>query len=162
MRYAPPVRATVTRIRRFSRSDAVFVGETGREAFSEYGSDAREHTLSLMAAPGATTLIAEHDDRPVGFAIVGVRGDVAHLHAIAVVTGMRGRGVGEALLRAAERNAMSRGGVEVRLETGEANLEAIDLFVRSGYRQERRVARYYRTGYDALIFAKRLDTPATR
>ncbi len=144
-------------IRAFAPTDAAFVLEIADEAFSEYsGGDATANTLDLVSARGALTLIAERDGRAVGFAVIGVRAEDAHLYAIAVVPRVRGHGVGRKLLRAAERNAAARGATTMRLETGEANLGAIDLFMRAGYQRERVVPRYYRSGYDALVFTKTL------
>jgi ribosomal-protein-alanine N-acetyltransferase len=151
----------VTVVRPFTAEDTFFVRRVAAEAFAEYdAARAAAHTLSLVQSPNARTLIAEHDGRPVGFAIVAVEGDYAHLSAVAVVRGLRGRGIGGKLVRAAERNAVVRGARVMLLETGEANLAAIDLFVRSGYQRDGRVARYYRTGYDALRFRKALGARA--
>jgi ribosomal-protein-alanine N-acetyltransferase len=146
-----------TVVRPFIAADAAFVHGVSVEAFAEYdGARAAVHTVSLAQGPRARTLIAEQAGRPVGFAIVTVEGGRAHLCAVAVARGLRGRGIGGRLLRAAEHHAMARGARVMLLETGEANLAAIDLFVRSGYQRDGRVARYYRTGYDALRFRKAL------
>lgn len=125
------------------------------DAFAEYdGGRGGSRVLSMAASRDARLLIAECPPRRVGFALVEVARARAHLGAIAVVRAMRGTGVGRRLLREAEDCAQRMGALEMHLETGEANVEAMALFVRAGYRREGRVKRYYRAGYDALIYAK--------
>jgi len=127
------------------------------EAFSEYdGAHAASKVVAMVGAPRTHTLVAERSKRPVGFVSLGVGGDGAHIAAIAVVRDARGRGIGARLLRAAERLARSLGAQVVRLETGEANLAALDMFLRAGYRIETRIPRYYRCGYDALALRRNL------
>jgi ribosomal protein S18 acetylase RimI-like enzyme len=144
-------------IRRYAEADADFLRALADEAFSEYdGAGGRAGSHAVAMARVAHTLVAERTNRPVGFVWLGVDGDVAHIGAIAVVRGERGRGIGARLLRAAEKLAQTLGARAVELETGEANLAALDMFVRAGYRIEGRVSRYYRTGYDALQLRRNL------
>jgi ribosomal-protein-alanine N-acetyltransferase len=86
---------------------------------------------------------------------------VALLQAIAVEPRARGRGVGSALLSAVEQLARSRDAPAIRLCTAQANLEALDLFLKHGFVIERRLARFYAKGQDACTCVKRLS-PAPR
>ena len=114
------------------------------------------HVVAIASAARTHTLVAERSNRPVGFVTLHVDRGAAHIGAIAVVRTARGRGIGARLLRAAERLAQRLGAQVVALETGEANLAALDMFVRAGYRIEGRIPRYYRTGYDALTLRRDL------
>ncbi len=56
----------------------------------------------------------------------------------------RGRGVGSALLRAAEDAAIRRGAVALRVETQQINVPACRFYARAGFRLERAVRGAYR------------------
>ena len=91
----------------------------------------------------------------VGFAAVGDDGDgVLSLHAIAVVRGERGRGIGVRLMRAFEQLAGRRGARRLELCTADYNLAALDLFYRHGFRLLRRRERFYERGQDACTLIK--------
>jgi ribosomal protein S18 acetylase RimI-like enzyme len=152
----------VITIRRYADTDAGFVGALGEEAFREYdggGGRAATHVVAMANAARMHTLVAERTNRFVGFVTIEVNGESAHVSAIAVIRDARGRGIGARLLRAAEKLAQELGARVVVLETGEANLAALDMFVRAGYRIEGRIPRYYRTGYDALTLRRTLSDP---
>jgi ribosomal protein S18 acetylase RimI-like enzyme len=136
-------------------SDAAFLRALGQRAFGEYDASAGEHTVLLGERRDALTLVACAEDRPVGFAIVKLSGAASSLDAIAVDEASRGAGVGKRLLLAAEREARRRGATELGLVTAEANLSALDLFLKAGFRIERRLPRYYRRGQDAVRLRKR-------
>ena len=152
------MRAPAVHLVRFARpGDLGFVRDVAAAVLAEYDGDTRgTRTVAMVAAPGARTLIAELDGAPAGFAVVQLDREPAHLNAIAVAPRVSGLGVGPRLLRAVERYAASRGARSMRLETGEANLVAIEMFVRAGYTRDGRIPRYYRTGYDALTYRKTL------
>lgn len=153
-------RSTLPRLRRYRGTDAAFVRELGARAFSEYSPRAGTG-MPNAADRGSAVIVAELGEVAVGFAVVtfenaGPRRGVASLDAIAVVEAERGRGVGRALLRGAERVARTRGAAELRLVTAQANVAALDLFLRAGFDTERRLARYYPRGQDAISMRKRL------
>jgi len=56
---------------------------------------------------------------------------------------MRGRGIGSALLEAAERVAVRRGARSMRVETQQINVPACRLYARQGFRVERIVTGAY-------------------
>jgi ribosomal protein S18 acetylase RimI-like enzyme len=152
------MRAPAVVLVRFARAgDFGFVRDLAAAVFAEYGDTRGTRTAAMVFAPGARTLVAELGGAPVGFAAVQVDRDRAHLIAIAVAPQSSGLGVGPRLLRAAEQEAVKRGARRMRLETGEANLVAIEMFVRAGYTRTDRLPRYYRTGYDALTYRKELS-----
>lgn len=120
------------------------------DAFAEFSRSPGPHTLSMLRT--ASTLIAERDGHPVGFSVTEFRTDrVAHLVAIAVEYQHRGVGVGSALLAAEQARAVRHGSRALELCTAESNLEAIDLFLRRGFRIQSRVPQYYARGQTACL-----------
>ncbi len=144
-------------IRSRSASDAAFIEALGREAFAEYSLRSAGQTLAMSEAPAACTFVATRGRTPVGFAVLGVgRDGVAHLDAIAVGASWRGHGVGRRLLQHAESEARARGAGRMSLVTAQANLAALDLFLKEGFCVVTRLPRYYARGQDACRLEKRL------
>ena len=168
-------------IRPYSTEDDAFIADLARDAFLEYTPRAVPHTLALVRR--CTTFIAQREPRRrepgggvlggrmresmaggpssrlsrVGFAAVGDEGDgVLSLHAIAVVSGERGRGIGVHLMGAFEQLAIRRGAHRLELCTADYNLAALDLFYRRGFRLLRRRERFYERGQDACVLVKEL------
>jgi ribosomal protein S18 acetylase RimI-like enzyme len=73
-----------------------------------------------------------------------------------VVESQRGRGVGRALLDAAERAAADAGARALELVTAEANLAALELFLKSDYRIVRTLPSFYPRGQTAHVLRKTL------
>jgi [ribosomal protein S18]-alanine N-acetyltransferase len=154
--------AAVPSIRRASPADEAFTALLGGIAFRDFDPRALEHTLALMRGAAAATLVACVEQEPLGFAVVELARDgVALLQAIAVEPRVRGCGIGTALLRAAEQHARAIGCPALRLCTAQANVEALDLFLKHGFRIEHRLARFYTNGQDACTLVKRLAPGAT-
>lgn len=146
--------AGALRFRRFGARDRAFVAALAREAFAEFAREPVGSTLSLVQRH--TSLIAERDGTPVGFATLRLGRGEAELLAIAVVPHERGRGVGRALVRLAESTAREASARSLSLHTADANLAALSTFLRSGFRVERRLPRYYRGVFDACELRKTL------
>jgi ribosomal protein S18 acetylase RimI-like enzyme len=93
----------------------------------------------LSATPGAFSLIARLDGKPVGLAncFTGFSTFAAqplvNVHDLAVLPGYRGRGIGRALLRGVEREAERRGASKVTLEVLSRNERAKSLYLALGY-----------------------------
>lgn len=140
-------------IRGLRGADAGFVLELSEQAFAEFSRDPARSTLWM--AEHFVTLLAERQGKPQGFVVVRVERDaLAELTAIAVVERERGRGVGRALLQAAERRARAQGARGMTLHTADANLAALELFTRAGFRVKRRLPRFYVGVYDACELVK--------
>lgn len=135
-------------------ADDGFIRDLGRDVFTEYSLRAERETARM--ASEAPTLVAIQDGERIGFAIVEILGPNAHLAAIAVIETARGRGVGAALLRAAERLARSRGSRELSLTTADSNLAALDLFLKRGFRRRVQHGGHYARGQRTLRLIKRL------
>jgi len=93
----------------------------------------------MQAVPGALTLLACLDRRPVGAAIC-FRGfstfsgkPLINVHDLSVLKAFRGRGIGSKLLAAVENQAAADGCGKVTLEVRTANPLAERLYRRLGY-----------------------------
>jgi ribosomal protein S18 acetylase RimI-like enzyme len=80
----------------------------------------------------------------------------ARLYSIASDPAARGRGVGGALLDAAEAAARRHRRRLLRLEVRADNTAAIRLYERAGYRRGRHLAGYYEDGADGWRYEKAL------
>jgi ribosomal protein S18 acetylase RimI-like enzyme len=122
----------------------------------------------LIGGDTAEVIIAEAGGTLAGFALIlfKARSLAARLYSIAVAPKFARRGIGAALLTAAEDAARVRGCMTMRLEVHAANVAAAKLYQAAGYRPLGRRVRYYEDGGDAVRFHKRLaplhphaDTP---
>ena len=94
----------------------------------------------LCARPWIVTFLALDEDRPVGL-LIALEGfstfaarPLLNIHDVAVHPDHRGRGVGTALMSAAEEFARERGCCKLTLEVLEGNARASELYARLGYR----------------------------
>lgn len=113
----------------------------------------------LVKKGNAAVLVAEDDGRLVGdVVLLFSRGtSVARLYSIAVADDMRGRGVGRALVTAAEKEAWARPRAYLRLEVRKDNAAAIRLYESLGYRRLGEWPGYYEDRMDAWRFEKSLS-----
>lgn len=118
-----------------------------RNATDLWHSDA-ELVIAHLAgdAPQCLLVVAEdtHADPAavVGMALVTIQGEFmshepsSHLEAIVVAQGVEGRGVGSALLAAAEQGALDRGAQSMTLHVFNANQRAHRLYESLGFESE--------------------------
>ena len=103
-------------------------------------SEVRERLVEGLAAqPGAFSLIARVDGEPAGiancftgFSTFAAR-PLVNVHDLGVRSEYRGRGVGRALLAAAEAEARQRGACKVTLEVLSGNEAAKALYAAVGF-----------------------------
>ena len=148
-------------IRRATPRDAVALGKLENQVFSSDRISLRSFRR-LLRRESAVILAAEQDDRVTGYAMVLFRRNspVARLYSIAIAPRDTGRGLGRALLKAAEDTAIRRQSTSMRLEVREDNSAAIGLYRASGYLPAGRIPGYYADGCDALRLAKPLTATA--
>jgi ribosomal protein S18 acetylase RimI-like enzyme len=143
-------------VRRFTPEDTAFVAALSERAFAEYGKDPARYTLSVIDRPDTRTWLAVEADGPVGLVVLEQHGSHAAILAVAVTERARGRGIGERLMQTAERHARAQGARQLTLCTADANLAALDLFLRRGFRIVRRRLGFYSRRQDACELEKRL------
>lgn len=124
----------------------------------------RRSLRRFVDRPTAACLVAEHKGEVVGYALLLFRlgTAMARLYSIAVSPAMRGMGLGEALMAAAEKVAFGHACIFLRLEVRADNAPAIALYRKLGYRQFGRYLDYYYDHTDALRFEKRLSGDDSR
>ncbi|TPE46497.1 GNAT family N-acetyltransferase [Maribrevibacterium harenarium] len=103
-------------------------------------------------------LVAYEQNQLNGYALVHLfKGRLhARLYSLAVSTQARGKGVGKALLQAAEEAAAQQDCISLRLEVSEFNTAAIRLYEQQGYKVFGRYLDYYEDASNAIRMLKRL------
>jgi len=146
------------RIRPARAADLAALVELENRVFATDRMSARQWRLHLRSDT-APILVAERGSALIGAAVVFFHAShrIARLYSISVAPEARGEGVGEALLRAAERLAMRRGSAIMRLEVRADNLPARKLYERHGYEPFAARARYYEDGCDATRYEKAIS-----
>jgi GNAT superfamily N-acetyltransferase len=141
-------------IRGGTAADRDFVVETARR-FAAFGPPRWRTAAELVAGEvrcldsffdggmrGSALLIAEQDGRSAGFAFLEHATDYftgerhGHLGMIAVVAGAEGRGLGAALMGAAEHWARAQGYSRLTLNVFEGNTRARRAYERAGFEVE--------------------------
>ncbi len=143
-------------VRDWTPADDAFVARLSDEAFGEYGARPSRYTLGVTHSSRARTWLVTEGGAPVGMVMLELRDGVGMVLAVAVARQARGRGIGRLLMRVAERHAVARGARRLSLYAADANLAALDLFLRSGFRIRARKPDFYGRYRDACRLEKRL------
>lgn len=134
--------------------------EIERAAFPDEPWDEASLWAELAARPrrGYVVSVTEADEQLAGYAGLDLCGDVADVMTIAVHPQARGARVGAQLLDRLHDLARDAGATSVMLEVRSDNTVARRLYTTRGYHLVRTRERYYRSGEDALVLRKELDT----
>jgi ribosomal protein S18 acetylase RimI-like enzyme len=118
----------------------------------------------FVRSPRAALIVAEEDGVVAGYALALFRegSGIARLYSIAVAPQFARRGLGSALLAAAEDAALAHDRLAMRLEVHENNAKAIARYRKAGYNLFGRHFQYYADRGHALRFEKRLRPPLRR
>ena len=145
------------RIRQATLADLDAMLELERASFTTDHLTRRQYHRHLHGT-SAAVLAAVDAVGLLGNAVVFFRrnSDIARLYTIAIAHTARGRGLGEALLAAAEDAAIRHGSRRMRLEVRQDNHSAIRLYERRGYRSFGAHAGFYEDGADAWRYEKDL------
>jgi ribosomal protein S18 acetylase RimI-like enzyme/predicted double-glycine peptidase len=115
----------------------------------------------LITRGKASTLVAidSSDGHLLGYILTLFHAgtSLGRIYSLATEPAARGRGVGRALMAAAEADAVEHGCASLRLEVREDNHGAHELYRSLGYRQFAIVTDYYEDHEDALRFQKVLS-----
>ena len=106
---------------------------------------------------GSYCMLAESGNEIAGFILSELAPDEGHIITLDVLDQYRRNGVGSMLLEDAEREAASRGGKRMVLETATTNKAAIAFWKKHGYRQFVTIDNYYGPGLDAFGMEKALS-----
>lgn len=112
----------------------------------------------LIGVPSAQLLVAEDGGLLTGYVLVLFRRktSMARMYSLAVEPSLQGRGIGKALIEAAEKDALGKGVVSMRLEVRMDNAGAIALYRKLGYHDFGVLPDYYDDHMDALRMEKEL------
>lgn len=110
----------------------------------------------LAALDGMILTIRPETGEPGGFALMQSVLDEAEVLTIAVARAARGKGLGRAVLDAAEAEAFDRGARRVFLDVSDRNAAGLALYRAAGYRETGRRRAYYSDGSDAILMEKAL------
>lgn len=112
----------------------------------------------MLTKARADTLVAEEGATLLGYVLLlySRATSVARIYSIAVAAEARGRGVGRALVAAAEATAWGKERAYLRLEIRRDNLPSQRLFEACGYRRFGVLSDYYEDHMEALRYEKSL------
>ena len=119
----------------------------------------RRELRNYLRFPGSECVVAEIENKMVGFCLTAREGARGHIITIDVLEAFRRAGVGAALLAEAEGGLARNGVREVGLETATDNVTAIAFWKKHGYRTLGVWKGYYPGGRDAYAMSKALAPP---
>lgn len=106
--------------------------------------------------------VQERDGAIVGYGVLSIAADEAHVLNLCTAPGNEGHGFGQRMLQALLRIARCSGAQRVYLEVRPSNPRAIALYDRSGFNEIGRRPRYYPAANhgreDAIVMAMELVT----
>ncbi len=136
--------------------DAAAMGELEKECFSEPWSE--RALREEIASPIARFFVAKADGEVVGYAGMILAADEAQITNVAVRETHRRCGIGRALMRALEEEAVRCGASVLQLEVRESGTAARTLYETMGFVTVGKRKRFYRfPSEDAVLMNK---TPA--
>jgi ribosomal-protein-alanine N-acetyltransferase len=110
----------------------------------------RSFFVADVARPGGLCVVAEEGGEVVGYAVAWGSEEV-HLANLAVEPAVRGKGVGDALIRAVLDYGRRRSAESVYLEVRQSNSVARRFYARHGFVPTYLRKGYYENGEDAII-----------
>jgi len=144
------------KLRLFTPADLDQILEIERHSF---GSEAfsKETFLTLYQKFPNLFIIAEVDEKIVGYIITCGLGHKGHVASIAVAPSFRHKGIGGALADLTFEKLKACGAKYVELEVRITNREALDFWKRLGFSPFGISRRFYEDGEDALRMKKMLE-----
>ena len=154
-----PAPAATLRTMRESDLDAVMAIEVRAYPFPWTRGIFRDCLLAGYPA----WLLVEHG-LPIGYGVISLAADEAHILNVCVAPERQGRGLGRQLLRALVQGARERRAERVFLEVRPSNPHAIALYHSEGFNEIGRRPRYYPAHNgreDAIVMRLELDPVKT-
>jgi ribosomal-protein-alanine N-acetyltransferase len=154
------VASSLPQLRSYRASDFETLYRIDQVCFPEGIAYGRFEMKVYLRAEGSYCLLAESGGNVAGFILAELAPDEGHIITLDVLEDYRRQGIGSLLLSAAEKEAVSRGGMRMVLETATTNKAAIALWRKHGYRQLVTIEDYYGRGRDAFRMGKELGATA--
>lgn len=135
-------------IRNFKPSDLRDVLAIEQNSFPDpYPAD----ILIQLHEKGAGFIVAEVGRRVVGYTIFWIMEDVGHIIAIAVNSNFQNMRVGSTLLQQSLQIIFSNNVNTINLEVRKSNINAINFYIKHGFKKVREEENYYNNGETAFI-----------
>jgi [ribosomal protein S18]-alanine N-acetyltransferase len=151
------------RIRGFRADDLEGLAILDRVCFEPGISYSRAELRFQISHPASTTFVAEIPPALAGFVVGRIEDHAAgHVITIDVAPEARRKGVGTALMSALHHEFVSRNLRMSYLEVDRGNREALDFYLRLGYRRLDTIEGYYGDGRDADRMVCFLSVPHGR
>jgi [ribosomal protein S18]-alanine N-acetyltransferase len=147
-------------IREARPRDLEAIGRLENESF-ESDRVSRRSLREFLLAPHRPVIVATIDDELAGYVLVSLRkgARALRIYSLAVAARFARRGVGRALLQAAEARGRRHRRTALTLEVRYDNASAIALYESCGFLLSGEHARYYADGATALRYEKSIVTP---
>lgn len=144
------------RLRRVEPGDLYYIVELEEKAF---GPDAfsLDYLFYLYNRCRDYFFVADYKGLVVGYIVSCREGSQLHVHSVAVVEELRGRGIGRKLLEETIRVARENGLKAVYLEVKTTNTPALRLYEKLGFKRIGVKEKYYNDGSDAYLYALSLE-----
>jgi ribosomal-protein-alanine acetyltransferase len=112
----------------------------------------------LLTKANAETLVHEEQERVLAYVMLlfNTGTSLARLYSLAVDPALQGKGIGNALIAAAEESAVAHDCIYLRLEVRRDNATAIRLYEKLGYKGIGSLPDYYEDHMEALRYEKLL------
>lgn len=151
-------RNQVMQLRAFRPDDLETLYKIDSSCFPEGVSYTLDEIEAFATRRGSRTWVAEESEQVAGFLIAQrTPAPSVHIVTIDVIEDARRRGVGAALMDAAEAWARGLSARRVSLETAEDNHAAQAFYEQRQYVKVRKIAHYYADGTAAWVMVKRLN-----
>jgi len=98
------------------------------------------------------------EDEIIGYMILWIDEDKAQINSFVIVEELRKKGYGSYFLESIMQKLTEDGVVDLTLEVRPSNLNAINLYIKSGFKQVSVRKAYYNNGEDAFLMYKRLGS----
>lgn len=148
-------------IRWMIRRDMPEVMNIEAECFGDHAWD-EDDFIRALRQRNCIGMVAEHDNKIVGFMIYELAKDYIHILDFAVDEGSRRRGVGKAMTKKLSSKLSQQRRKRIVLEIRETNLSAQKFFGVMGYRATRVESGFYDDcDDDAYVMVYRLDDEFT-
>jgi ribosomal-protein-alanine N-acetyltransferase len=148
----------VMQLRPYRASDFEALYQIDQACFPAGVSYSREELGEFIGHRSSNTWVAEAEQEIAGFLVAGREpGRVGHIITLDVAAPWRRRGVGSALMDAAEDWAALQRSALIYLETAEDNTPAQRFYAARGYEKFETIEGYYANGRAAWVMVKRLE-----
>ena len=141
-------------IREWTEKDVPSVAVLEHACFSDPWT--MEMIKSEFARPDFCGLIAEENEKPIGFIFGTLLFEDAEIAKVAVLNECRGKGYGKQLVESFFDAVIKGGARRIFLEVRPSNEAALRLYTGKGFHKLRLRKRYYADGEDALEMLKDL------